>query len=27
MEGQLNILIEPLVNEHQAQQLTALGDE
>ena len=26
MEGQLKMIIDPLVHEHQAQQLTALGD-
>ncbi|MFV2057321.1 MAG: peptide chain release factor 1 [Thiohalomonadales bacterium] len=27
MEGQLDLVLKPLINEHQAQQLTSLGDE
>jgi len=27
MQGSLNFVIEPLISEHQAEQLTQLGDE
>jgi protein subunit release factor A len=27
MEGDLDMVIEPLISEHQAQLLTALGEE